>query len=62
MFLNLKCEQQRKPDEQDMLDTHDEQKKRELPQSELARTIGLLINFRRRKFGIPEIASVYKDR
>ena len=35
MFLSLKCEQQRKQDEQDMLDTHDEQKERELPQSEL---------------------------
>ena len=28
MFLGLKCEQQRKQDEQNTLDTHDEQKER----------------------------------
>ena len=39
MLLSLKCEQQRKQDEQDMLDTHDEQKERELPQSELTRSL-----------------------
>ena len=39
MFLSLKCEQQRKQDEQVMLDTQDEQKERELSQSELTRTI-----------------------
>ena len=37
MLLSLKCEQQRKQDKHDMLDTHDEQKEREFPQFELYR-------------------------
>ncbi|HSX13348.1 MAG TPA: hypothetical protein VLE96_02900 [Chlamydiales bacterium] len=37
--MESEYEQQRKQDGQDMLDTHDEKKERELPQSELTRSI-----------------------
>ena len=37
--FSLRCEQQPKQDEQDMLDTLDEKNKKELPQSELTRTV-----------------------
>ena len=35
VLVSLKCEQQRKQDEWDMLDTHDEKKEKELPHSDL---------------------------
>ncbi|HSX14220.1 MAG TPA: hypothetical protein VLE96_07380 [Chlamydiales bacterium] len=37
--MKSECEQKRKQDGQDMLDTHDKKKERELPQSELTRSI-----------------------